>query len=82
MTLPGSLKGEPEEAERLKIKVLAEIAAQLAELNSSLLVLQQQSSDQLAKLFEACTNFAVGELRDRLEGIAAALRPLRSLSEK
>jgi len=33
-TLPGSLKGEPQEAERAKIKVLSEIAAQLADLNS------------------------------------------------
>ena len=44
ITRPGSLKGEPEEAERAKIEVLSEIAAQLAELNSQIANLSKHSA--------------------------------------
>ena len=58
LTLPGTLKGEPEEAERLRIEVVAEVAAQLAQLNENLAFV---------------VNFAVDELRKALSDVSAAL---------
>jgi len=58
LTVPGTLKGESEEAERLKIEVMAEVAAQLAQLNENLAFV---------------VNFAVDELRKSLGDVSSAL---------
>jgi len=65
ITRPGSLKGEPEEAERAKIEVMAELAAQLADLNSQMASASKQLSD-LNSLLSNALNIALDDFRHAL----------------
>jgi len=74
MALPQGLKlGEPEKAERAKIEVMAEIAAQLADLNSQLANASKQLPD-LDNLLVGALNIANENFRHALDVALGILR--------
>jgi hypothetical protein len=74
LTRPGGLKGEPEEAERAKIEVMSEIAAQLADLNSHIADVSKQLPTLKVDLPEAFLNIVLEDFRHFLDRAIAVLR--------
>ena len=71
---PGSLKGEPEEAERAKLEVMSEIAAQLADLNTQIATVSKQLPALKVELPEAFLNVALDDFRHFLDRVLELLR--------